>query len=196
MPPSLAIVNTVPYGDRMAEQLGPDAWVERAAAVLGRHGVAAVRVEALARDLGVTKGSFYWHFHDRRALLHSVLEHWEARATSEVIARTEAAARTPGDRLRALVSATFGRDSALDRALRAWATHDAEAAAFVARVDRRRIAYVCELLVGHGVSSAQAEPRARLLYAALLGEQLIFAHRSSKERVAASLYGLEALLRP
>ncbi|HUF50410.1 MAG TPA: TetR family transcriptional regulator, partial [Longimicrobiales bacterium] len=59
---------------------GREEWLAAAAAALTRGGVEAVKVEALARDLAITKGSFYWHFADRPALLASVLDQWEAGA--------------------------------------------------------------------------------------------------------------------
>ena len=74
-------------------RLGKEAWVAAAFRLLGRRGIAAVGVEPLAKALGVTKGSFYWHFTDRRALLQALLAYWEERETSAIIADVEAVLR-------------------------------------------------------------------------------------------------------
>jgi AcrR family transcriptional regulator len=63
-------------------------WAEAALRALVRDGLKGVAVEPLARELGTTKGSFYWHFADRAALIEATLEHWEHRATTEMLEAT------------------------------------------------------------------------------------------------------------
>src|ERR671910_2473019 len=95
-----------------AGSLKAEDWVEAARAVMAEGGIDAVAVEPLARRLGVTKGSFYWHFKDRRALLETTLERWEEEST---VARISASRRIsdPRKRLIRLGEEVFG-DVSLD----------------------------------------------------------------------------------
>lgn len=140
---------------------------------LAEGGIAALRVEPLATQLGVTKGSFYHHFADRRALLDAVLDEWEQRGTTEVIEATDAEASSPADRLRRLAHRTMTLDpvnDAIENAMRSWAATDTVAAAAIARVDERRLDYVTTLLRAAGLTTALARRRSRMLYRVLIGE--------------------------
>ena len=147
-------------------------WIVAGMAVLGEQGADAVRVEPLARALGVTKGSFYWHFRDRDALLRAMLEHWQGFATQAIIDRIDALGGTPAARLRALVVTTGRgkRTPRIENAIRAWGARDRDVRAVLQSVDARREAYVRNLLVEHGLTPAQATARARILYLAMIGE--------------------------
>ncbi len=161
-----------------AQALGPEDWLAAAWEALARDGEGGVKVERLAAALGVTKGSFYWHFADRSALLSALLEDWERRATALVIEQVDACSESPLERLRALVQATTGAPEAPDveHAVRAWGAQDAQVRKRLRRVDARREAYVTALLEALGVPPGQATMRARLLYLALIGEFTWVAH--------------------
>lgn len=180
----------------MTERLTAETWTELGLRTLATEGLEAVRVEPLARALGVTKGSFYWHFADRRALLDSLLAEWEQLATLNVIEAVERAAEEPADRLRELTRLVFRHGGPLDRAVRAWASHDDEAASAVARVDARRYTFVRELLEAHGFTKDTAAMRARMLYTSLIGEQHASLGLGRKRRVEWALANLELLLAP
>ena len=158
--------------------LGPEAWLRAAWEALARGGVEGVRVEPLAAQLGVTKGSFYWHFRDRAALLDALLSDWERHATQAVIDFVDASSAAPRARLAELVLVTTMASEAPDveHAIRAWGTHDAGAGARLAHIDQQREKYVEELLVAAGVSRSKAEHRARALYLTLIGEYARVAH--------------------
>jgi AcrR family transcriptional regulator len=159
----------------MNERLGPDDWIAAAFRALARGGLSAVRVEALARELGVSKGSFYWHFKDLPSLLQVMLTQWEDQATERIIALAEAASPDPVDRLVHLAEMmTADPDQPwggfqTEAAIRDWARHDPAAAAVQARVDRRRLAYLAAAFDAAGRPEPLA--RARILLAALLGAQ-------------------------
>jgi AcrR family transcriptional regulator len=155
-----------------APALGRDAWVVAGLAALTAGGVEAVRVEVLARDLGVTKGGFYWHFTDRRELLDAIVAYWETIATVDVITAVEARGGTPAERLRRLVSLCFrgGGVDQMENALRRWGSTDPSVHPVLERVDKARLAYVADLLVAHGHSAATARDRARMLYLTMIGE--------------------------
>ncbi len=158
--------------------LGPEAWLAAAWEELGRGGVEGVRVEPLAARLGVTKGSFYWHFRDRAALLDALLTDWERRATQRVIALVDGASEAPRERLAALLRVTTKAPDAADAesAIRAWGAHDERARERLARIDEQRERYVEDLLVAAGVRRSLARHRARALYLALIGEYARVAH--------------------
>lgn len=164
---------------RAMPRLSANDWVLAAEHALAQQGIDAVRVETLARDLGVSKGSFYWHFKDRDALLRAIQDDWEARATSEIIAAVDAAAEQPAERLRLLLERVFGtapEHQLLETAIRAWGGVDRKFGMRVQRIDKRRIDYVAALLRDAGLDKDEAARRARLLYATLVGEFLMRSH--------------------
>ena len=147
-------------------------WLHAALAALVDGGVEAVRVEPLAAWLGVTKGSFYWHFKDRPALLAGLLDHWEANFTrgliDEVSVLPDAA-----DRMRALARIAIetdagGLDNArAEMAMLAWAARDEQAAERQRQIDRIRIGYLESELKDLAVP--QPALHARTIYHALIG---------------------------
>lgn len=159
--------------------LSHDAWVQAGFAALAEGGVEAIRVEPLAERLGVTKGSFYHHFANRRALHVAMLESYELHGTTRIIDEVEAAAGSPNDRLRRLARLTLQPEpanDAIENAIRAWAATDEVAAAAIGRVDERRLTYTAALLRAAGLPPSMARRRARLFYRMLIGE---FVWRSS-----------------
>ena len=154
----------------MDGKLGRQEWIDAGLRTMAAHGVEAVRVERLAEALGVTKGSFYWHFKDRPALLAALLETWKARTVNDIIAEVEAKGGDPATRLRTLSTIAARQDGRLDIAIRIWARQDAKARAALEQVDRRRLAYLDGLFVALGFSPAEASARSRLVYHALIGQ--------------------------
>ncbi|MEM7158626.1 MAG: TetR/AcrR family transcriptional regulator [Myxococcota bacterium] len=154
-------------------RLERDDWLKAAFAALCESGVQQVRINPLCARLGVTKGSFYWHFESRAALLAAMLEGWEQRGTEAIIERVDGADGDATDHLRLLVRTVFAEDPEVDgieAGIRAWAAHDPMAAEAVARVDARRLDYVRDLLRATGLSRAVAAHRSALLYRTLIGE--------------------------
>ena len=145
-------------------------WVTAGLARLRRDGIGAVRIELLARDLGVSKGSFYWHFAKRSELLMEILAAWRRSDTTAVIEAVEAGGGGPEDRLWKLFEFIASSDRSLERAVRNWAATDAAAADSLAQVDRRRLAYLEDLFVAMGFNVADASARAGLAYASVVGE--------------------------
>jgi AcrR family transcriptional regulator len=154
----------------MEQRLGKSDWVHAALRSLASHGIEAVRVERLSKDLGVTKGSFYWHFKDRNDLLATMLEAWKDRATLDIIAMVEAAGGNARERLHTLGRTVFSADGRLDQRIRGWAASDPAAREAQDGVDSRRLAYLEQLLLELGLSSRDATARAKLLYHALIGQ--------------------------
>lgn len=151
------------------ERLDRQRWTDAALIVIGRGGTSAVNVVALARDLGATKGSFYWHFRDREELVAEALAAWEREGTDVAI---EALSALPDARERLRRVFDFALDprdeerGPVDTAL--FASRDPVAGPVVARVFRKRMAFLegCFRDLGHG--GAQARHRARMAFGAYL----------------------------
>ena len=146
-------------------------WVSAGLEALRKDGIAGVRIERLAAELGITKGSFYWHFRDRGELLEALLEYWAREMTEAEFERIEAVEGGLAQRLLALAEDVLDRGMGrYDPAIRSWARAQRKVAAAVAQVDRRRIRALTALFEADGFSAAEARTRARLFYAFLLGE--------------------------
>ena len=157
------------------EPLSVRDWTEAALEALACGGLAAVAVEPLAKSLGATKGSFYWHFTDRNALLRATLELWERRDTDQVLAGIDET-QDGATRLHNLVELALlsvQRDAeagvgSIELALQASASHPLVAST-LQRVTSRRIAALSDLYATLGLSRAGARDHALLAYTAYLG---------------------------
>jgi AcrR family transcriptional regulator len=153
------------------------AWIKAALTVLADDGPAGLRVETLAKRLGVTKGSFYWHFKDRRDLIDAVLDEWKDGRIRDIHKQTAA---QPGQEQTALrhtidvYSASRNRKGLpIELAVREWAQRDARAAAVVEEVDAERLACAARLFQACGLDTAEAAARSVLLYAYVFGFSLM-----------------------
>jgi AcrR family transcriptional regulator len=181
-----------PATDGERAQLTPEAWVEAATQVLVDQGIDHVRVDVLAQQLGVTRGSFYWHFRDREDLLRRVLAAWRERATEQLTARLALAHTDPRRQIRDVISLPFrGRAAAraarIELAIRAWARRDELARAAVDEADASRIAYHVQLFSALGFPSSQARSRAFVLYGYEVAESLLHRQGSEAQRRARAL---------
>ncbi|PVE47424.1 TetR/AcrR family transcriptional regulator [Pararhodobacter aggregans] len=199
MAPRLAPVNTVPYGATMSrDRLSPEDWIAAAFRRLGQGGIGAVRAEAIARDLGVSKGSFYWHFKDLPDLKARMLAHWLDQATARIVALADAGGSDPARRLDRLLELATGDLAepygglSTEAAIRDWARTDPEASAAQAQADRARGAYLEGLLAAMGVDRARAAQAARLILMAYTGA----VHQGIRDRaqLAGDLAALTAAL--
>ncbi len=158
--------------------LDASAWIEAAFDALAEGGIEAVRVDPLAKRLGVTRGSFYWHFTDRAALHQAMLKEWRKRASYMIGSRIESRTSAPDERLRqtlALPNSTprAKRAAAIELAIRLWARRDAPAAKAVRHIDRVRLDYYAKLYGEMGLAPAAARRRAFLFYATLMAQAYI-----------------------
>lgn len=181
-------------------QLSPKDWVDAAMAVLVDRGIDHVRVDVLAKNLGVTRGSFYWHFRDREDLLRRVLQSWSERTTAQLTERLKQARTNPLEQLQDLASLPHrGRAAAkaarIELAIRAWARRDAEAADVLQASDAARIGYHQQVFEALGFAEADAAARAYLLYGSEVAESLMH-HGSPQEREARQGLLLRLLTKP
>lgn len=160
---------------------------------LRRDGVTGLRVEPLARSLGVTTGSFYWHFADRQELLTSVLEHWTDSITRDIAIRMTSEAE-PDAQLALLQEEIIRRDRGRHEiAVRNWANFDEQAAAAVRKVDECRMAYVNGLFLQLGFGERDAGVRARMYVFYSIGEAAFSIKDSLERRLETGRARLEIL---
>lgn len=141
-------------------RLNADDWAQAALEALSEGGLAAVAVEPIAKRLGTTKGSFYWHFKDRAALIDAALARWEQRSTEDVIAQI-GVEPDPAERLHRLFAHVidYAARGRVELALLASADL-APVAAALRRIADRRIEYIAELLRELDVPAGQARTKA------------------------------------
>jgi AcrR family transcriptional regulator len=152
----------------MTDQLSAQDWLDQGLRTLAESGFTALKAEPLARAMGVSRGSFYWHFADIRAYHAAVLDHWRDVAAEQIIARVEASAPQEPP-VTALLRRAFGAKLALEMAVRSWAALEPLARTAVEAIDQRRLTYLEDLLKAGGFSPAIARARAQVLYWAFLG---------------------------
>lgn len=152
-------------------RLSPVDWIFAGFNALAEVGPSALKAEVLARHLGTSKGSFYWHFADVATYHAAMMELWEQRAVSDIITDLEAVT-DPRDRLRALAQATtytpegLVQGNQVEAAIRAWARSSETVCQAVKRVDAQRMAYLKELFASANIPT---EPYTRITYATYIG---------------------------
>ena len=161
-------------------------WIDAGLRALATGGPDAVRVESLAQHLGVTKGGFYWHFDDRRALLKEMLDRWEQVMVDAVIERVDAGGGDAGTRLRRLFGLAASVDDLLDveLAIRDWARRDPGVADRVRRVDNRRMSYLRELFGALYDDPADVEVRCLLVMSLFIGNHFVAVDHGGRTRSA------------
>jgi AcrR family transcriptional regulator len=154
-----------------------------------------VRVEALAVSLGVSKGGFYWHFSNRRALLQEMLDAWEKAMVDDVIARVESQPAQARAKLQQLFELARSVDFAVELAIRDWSRRDSDIAERVRRVDNRRMAYLRSLFGQFCLDEDDVEARSMLAFSLFIGNYFIAARHRGKTRSQVLQLAIDRLLR-
>ena len=166
----MAKVSTDPARRGSGARLSVDDWIELGLALLAEEGVSAIKIDRLCARMGVTKGSFYWHFTDLQAYMEALAERWgdvrdAARESFCGLERLD-----PPERLRRMMEVLADpRQWTLERAVREWARADPAVAGRVRKSDRWVNRSVLKAFVDAGFSGADAEVRARGLFYAAVG---------------------------
>jgi len=156
-------------------------WIEEGLRALAAGGPDAVRIEPLAQALGVTRGGFYWHFADRRALLDAMLDRWERATTEGTIERVGDAGDATA-KLRRLFALASPDVLMTDLAIRDWARRDAAVAERLRRVDNRRMEYLRSLFAAFCPDADDVEARSMLAFSLLIGNHFIAADHEPRSR--------------
>ncbi len=174
-------------------------WIDEGLDALATGGPDAVRIESLARAMGVTKGGFYGYFDDRQALLDEMLSAWERTSVDEVIERVEAGGGDASAKLRRLsrlAGARGGEALKTDLAVRDWARRDRRVARRLKRVDNRRMDYLRSLFTPLCRDEDDVEVRCLLFYSLWIGSHFIAADHRGRTRSDVVRLALERLEEP
>jgi AcrR family transcriptional regulator len=171
-------------------------WVEAALQALAAGGPEAIRIEALAARLGVSKGGFYWHFKDRAALLEEMLDTWEQSYVGDVIAAVEGGSAEPRAKLQHLFKLASSATDLLpiELALRDWARRDEGVAARLHRVDNQRMEYLRSLFGPICTDEGEVEARSILAFSLFIGSNFILAEHPGRSRRQALQLAIDRLL--
>jgi AcrR family transcriptional regulator len=169
---------------KFATRTPRDRWVEAGLRALAAGGPDAVRVEALAKALGVTKGGFYGFFADRDALLVAMLETWERESTDDVLERIEREGGDPKTKIYRAGVLTLSDDRLLpiDLAVRDWARRDQAVAERLRRVDNRRMGLLREKISTFCADPDEVEARSLLAFCLRIGEHFLAADHPGRTR--------------
>jgi AcrR family transcriptional regulator len=158
-------------------------WIDEGLRALAAGGPDAVRIDTLAQTLGVSRGGFYWHFDDRRALLDEMLDTWERRSTDEVIDRVESRGGDVQTKARRAGALTFSSELLpIDLAVRDWARREPAVAERLRRVDNRRIGYLRSLFGSVCSDEDDVEARCMLAFSVAIGHHFIAADHGARSR--------------
>jgi AcrR family transcriptional regulator len=159
-------------------------WIDEGLRALAAGGPDAVRIESLARALGVSKGGFYWHFDDRRALLEELLDTWERVSIDEVIERVDNGGGDARARLRRLFALASSSEGllAIDLAVRDWSRRDPAVAERLRRADNRRMAYMRSLFAAFCPDEDDVEVRCMLAFSLWIGNHFVAADHGQRSR--------------
>lgn len=159
------------------------AWIDAGLDALAAGGPDAVRVDLLAKALGVTRGGFYWHFANRQGFLDALLESWEHRSTDDVHDRVESEGGDARAKVRKAGLLTFSKKLLpVDLAVRDWARRDQAVARRLRRVDNRRMEYLRTLIGTFVEDAADVEARAMLAFSLAIGGHFIAADHGELTR--------------
>lgn len=153
--------------------------------MLRTRGIGGVRVLPLAKQLRVSRGSFYWHFENLQDLRHSMLDWWDREMTDSVIEYANAADGGAQERLIAVGQDVLTADrNRYDLAVRSWAQGDKKVQKVVRRVIRKRLDYVTNIFREAGFSPAEARARGELMAVyVMMSEEADFSDKSGEERL-------------
>jgi AcrR family transcriptional regulator len=175
-----------------------ETWLEAGFAEIARSGVEGVRVEVLAKNLGVTKGGFYRRFRDRAALLETMLQNWREGRIAAIEKQTSLDGTSARERLKALIALYSERMNTegmgIELAIRQWARADELAAAAVAGVDAARLKNVGQLYRATGLQAEEADAQAFLFYCFIFGQSLLFLERGPRKRAQLVAKSAEKLI--
>jgi AcrR family transcriptional regulator len=164
--------------------LKPKDWIQGGFRALLKGGAGAIRIEVIAREMKVSKGSFYWHFSDVAALKEAMLKHWVKEATFDFIETIKAGDILPEQQLVKTIEFASSKKSALyggvkvEGAIRDWSHYDKRVAKIVDKIEGARIDFLTDIFVKSGQKENEAKRNGRILLGALIGLE----HLSSRGR--------------
>jgi AcrR family transcriptional regulator len=176
-------------------RMPPSRWIDAGLSALAAGGPDAVRIEPLAQALGVSRGSFYWHFEDRRKFLDEMLDTWERRSIDQVLEQVEGEGGDAREKVRRAGTLTFSRELLpIDLAVRDWARRDRSVARRLRRVDNRRMEYLRSLVSTFCSDAGDVEARSMLAFSLAIGNHFIAADHGGRNRKAVLELAMQRVL--
>lgn len=172
----------------MSERLTRERWLEEGLAVFRSEGPGGLAAERMAKRLGVSRGSFYWHFSSAGDFLGAVLGAWEEQWTTRIVTASTSGDFSPRERLFNLIKQTGGRDAQIYASAKRLAAANETLAALMDTVDRRRIELVADILRSGGAPADAIMVRAGIIYSWAIGHMI-----TASERGPVSVETAEAL---
>lgn len=154
-------------------RLSRENWLDHALEQLSINGFTSLKAETLAKSLGISRGSFYWHFENLAVFHEAVLQHWLVVSVTRIVDKLEAEDLAPETRLQALANAAAEGDRNLEQAMRAWSLSNTTVKSAVEMVDRERIAYIIKLLNEMKIPKQEQSSRASHIYLTSLGWSMV-----------------------
>ena len=169
---------------KSSKRLSREQWLSNALEILSKEGNAKLRIETVTKALGVTKGSFYWHFKDRADFVRRIADYWARYSTEQVIEVINKSQGTASERLFDIMNFLYRKDHGkYDVSMRAWAAQEPEVARIVKKVDARRFSFVRALFIELGFKGQELEMRTRTFVVFHSLELGSFARGTKKERL-------------
>lgn len=156
----------------MGKRLKREDWIDYGLTSLSKMGFKSLRADSLAKAMGVSRGSFYWHFTNIADFEFQIMNAWKQRTTEAVINELESDL-SPESRLTKLVGLALSNQLGLDKAMRAWSMEDSRADEIVTEVDNQRIIYVESLLKAIRTDKQEVALPARILYWSCIGRSVV-----------------------
>jgi AcrR family transcriptional regulator len=164
-------------------RLNREDWIRGALALLAEAGVEGVKIVPLAERMGVTSGSFYWHFKNRRELLDALMEYWEREMTDAAIEAAKRFDGPPRERIwRLMEQVMSGEMARLDLAFWHWARSDTEAGRIFKRVLDKRFSFATWMFSEAGYAKTQAKARGRMMVVYMMGESTLVPDTAAKRK--------------
>lgn len=165
------------------KRLGREDWIRGGLELLGTSGIEKVKIVPLAEKLGVTSGSFYWHFTNRRQLYNELLEYWEREMTDKAIEQAKHFAGPPKERILLLMEQVMATGMArYDLAIWHWSQSDATVQTVFLRTLDKRFAFAAWMFRQAGFSKIQAETRGRMMVVYMMGESTLIPDAPGKRK--------------
>ena len=166
-----------------SKNLSREEWLERALEAVSRSGGAKLRIERLVEEVGVTSGSFYWHFKNRENFVRSLIDYWHEAYTLTVSDHLNKVEGSYYEKLQMLMNMVFvGNLMRHDIAIRSWAIADPKLRPLVKRTDNHRLEYLNMLFRGIGFDQDGADLRSRVFLGEAAWEAALFEKMTKTQR--------------
>jgi len=176
------------------QNLSREEWLEKALNIVSREGGAKLRINNLVAEVGVTKGSFYWHFKDREDFVRSLVDHWHERYTLRVSDYLDDFEGSAEEKLRKLMEMVFVEQlTRHDLAIRSWAIAEPKLQTLLKRTDDHRMHYLRRLFRGMEFDEAEADLRARVFLGYAAWETALFETMTKPDREKKAMAFFELL---